>query len=78
MTVGPLISRNDSRYLGLNLWGREYNGEDMKALEQLFDEGHVVPIIDRCFSLSEVPEGLRYLENGQALGKLTISVEDSK
>jgi NADPH:quinone reductase-like Zn-dependent oxidoreductase len=75
VTVGPLISRNDSRHLGLNLWGREYNGEDMSYLEQLFDEGHVVPIIDRSFSLSEVSEGLRYLEDGLALGKLTVNIE---
>lgn len=75
VTVGPLISRNDSRHLGLNLWGRAYNAEDMSILEQLFDGGHVIPAIDRIYSLAEVPEGLRYLEDGQALGKLVVKIE---
>ena len=72
--IGPIISRSDSRHLGLNTWGRTYNAEDMSFLERLFDEGHVKPIIDKLYSLSEVPEGLTRLENGQALGKLVISI----
>ncbi|MFW9920242.1 MAG: NAD(P)-dependent alcohol dehydrogenase [Candidatus Thorarchaeota archaeon] len=72
--IGPIISRRDSRHLGLNLWGRPYNAEDMSFLEQLFDEGHVKPIIDKVYSLSEIPEALTRLENGQALGKLVVTM----
>ncbi len=74
--VGPLISRRDNRHLGLNLWGRPYNADDMQFLEQLFDEGHVKPIIDKEYQLCEVPEALAYLEKGQALGKLVVTMSN--
>ena len=37
--------------------------------------GKVTPVIDRRFSLSEVPEAIRYLEAGHARGKVVISLE---
>jgi len=43
-------------------------------LEELFEAGKVVPVIDRSYPLSEVPEALRYLEGGHALGKVVITV----
>jgi NADPH:quinone reductase-like Zn-dependent oxidoreductase len=39
--------------------------------------GKVTSVIDRRFSLSEVPEALRYLEEGHARGKVAITVEHS-
>jgi NADPH:quinone reductase-like Zn-dependent oxidoreductase len=44
-------------------------------LEELFEAGKVVPVIDKRYPLSEVPEALRYLEGGHALGKVVITVE---
>jgi hypothetical protein len=35
----------------------------------------VIPVIDKCYLLSEVPEALRYLEEGCALGKVVITME---
>jgi NADPH:quinone reductase-like Zn-dependent oxidoreductase len=32
------------------------------------------PVIDRRYLLSEVPDALRYLEEGQARGKIVITV----
>jgi hypothetical protein len=34
-----------------------------------------VPVIDRCYPLSEVPVAMRYLEGGHAKGKVIITVE---
>jgi NADPH:quinone reductase-like Zn-dependent oxidoreductase len=34
----------------------------------------VIPVIDRRYGLSEVPEAIRYLEKGHARGKVVISV----
>jgi hypothetical protein len=36
--------------------------------------GKVTPVIDRTYSLSEVPEALGYLEAGRARGKVVITV----
>ena len=48
--------------------------EDVATLTQLIDAGAVAPIIDRTDPLAEVPDALRYLEQGRALGKITITV----
>jgi len=73
--LGPLYSRDGEKHLGLNLWSEPYNKQDMDFLEELYKAGKVVPVIDRCYPLSEVPEALRYLEKGLALGKVVITME---
>jgi len=74
--LGALISRIGSKKLGLNAYDSN-NKEDLALLAELFESGKVVPVIDRCYPLSEVPEALRYLEEGHALGKVVITVEDN-
>jgi len=49
--------------------------EDLAVLGELMAAGKVTPIIDRCYSLSEVPEAIRYLEKGHARGKVVIMLE---
>ena len=48
------------------------NQNDLKVIGDLMAEGRVTPVIDRHYSLSEVPEALRYLEEGHARGKVII------
>jgi NADPH:quinone reductase-like Zn-dependent oxidoreductase len=49
----------------------------LASLAELFEAGEVVPVIDRRYPLREVPEALRYLEEGRALGKVVITVAHS-
>jgi NADPH:quinone reductase-like Zn-dependent oxidoreductase len=71
--LGPLISRTGSKKMGLNTW-KPNNKEDLVFLKELFEAGKVVPVIDSRYPLSEVPEALRYLGEGHALGKVVITV----
>ena len=48
--------------------------EDLVLMQELMGEGKVVSVIDRTYSLSEVPEAVRYLEEGHARGKVVITV----
>ena len=48
--------------------------EDLTILQNLMETGKVTPVIDRHYSLSEVPEAIRYLEEGHARGKVVITV----
>jgi NADPH:quinone reductase-like Zn-dependent oxidoreductase len=48
--------------------------EDLVVLKELIEAGKVTPVIDRTYSLSEVPEAIRYLEAGHARGKIVIRV----
>jgi NADPH:quinone reductase-like Zn-dependent oxidoreductase len=38
----------------------------------------VKTVIDKCYQLSEVPEALRYLEEGHARGKVIIQLDCNK
>ena len=73
VVVGALISRTGSKKLGINAY-EPNNREDLAVLEELFGAGKVVPVIDRRYPLGEVPEALRYLEGGRALGKVVITM----
>lgn len=48
--------------------------DDLLSLQRLLEAGTIRPVIDRRYSLEEVPEALRYLEQGHARGKVVITV----
>jgi NADPH:quinone reductase-like Zn-dependent oxidoreductase len=49
--------------------------EDLIFMQGLLEAGKVTPVIDRTYPLSEVPEAIRYLEEGHARGKVVITLE---
>jgi NADPH:quinone reductase-like Zn-dependent oxidoreductase len=55
----------------------KFNKDDLTLMAQLMEAGKVTPVIDRRYRLSEVPEALRYLEEGHARGKVVILPETS-
>jgi NADPH:quinone reductase-like Zn-dependent oxidoreductase len=54
--------------------GTKDPGDRLVVLKELIQAGRITPVIDRTFRLSEVPEAIRYLETGQARGKLVVTV----
>ena len=48
--------------------------EDLLTLKGLIEAGQVTPVIDRTYPLSETSEAVRYLETGQARGKVVITI----
>ena len=49
------------------------NQADLIVMQELLEEGKVRAVIDRTYPLSEVPEAIRYLEEGHARGKVIIT-----
>lgn len=49
--------------------------DDLVFVGRLLDSGVVVPVIDRCYPLRELPDAMRYLANGHACGKVVITME---
>jgi NADPH:quinone reductase-like Zn-dependent oxidoreductase len=43
-------------------------------LKELIEAGKLVPIVDRTYQLSEVPEALRYFGEGRHTGKIVIAM----
>src|SRR5207249_6890047 len=50
------------------------NKEDLSIMRELMESGKITPVIDRRYSLSEVPEAIRYLETRHARGKVVITL----
>ena len=48
--------------------------EDLAVLKELAETGKVAPVIDRHYSLTDVPEALRYQGEGHPHGKIVIVV----
>jgi NADPH:quinone reductase-like Zn-dependent oxidoreductase len=72
MLLGPIISMTGSKTMGNMLV--KPNQNDLVFMKELLETGKVVPVIDRCYPLGEVPEALRYIEEGHAQGKVVITV----
>jgi len=50
------------------------NQTDLQFLKTLIETNKLKPVIDRSFPLNEVPEAIRYLEAGNAGGKIVINI----
>lgn len=72
MLMGPWMSLIGGKTMGMV--AAKPNQEDLMILKELLEAGKVVPVIDRQYPLIEVPEALRYLEEGHARGKVVIAV----
>jgi len=72
MLLGGRMSEKDGRKLsGVSAHSDQ---KDLLTLKEMLETGKIIPTIDRRYSLSEVPEALRYLGAGHARGKLVINV----
>ncbi len=76
MIQGPWISMTGSKKMG-NMGVAKPNQNDLVFMKELLESGKVKPVIDRCYPLAEVPEALRYLEEGHARGKVVITVAEN-
>ncbi len=72
MLLGPLISRTGRQKVAFLM--ADSNTEDLLRITELLEAGKVKPIIDRKYPLSEVPQALKYMGEGHALGKVIITM----
>jgi NADPH:quinone reductase-like Zn-dependent oxidoreductase len=68
LLLSPLVSQR------LRPLAATQSKERLVVLKELIESGKVTPVIDRTYPLSEVPEAIRYLEEGHAQGKVVITV----
>jgi NADPH:quinone reductase-like Zn-dependent oxidoreductase len=69
LVLSPFVSQKLITFIARS------NEEDLTIVGELMATGKVTPVIDRRYSLSEIPEALRYLEEGHARGKVAITLE---
>jgi NADPH:quinone reductase-like Zn-dependent oxidoreductase len=75
LLLGPWIKRTTAK--NIRILAVPQNRKDLISIKELCEAGKIVPIIDRRYSLSEVPEALRYVGEGRAKGKVVIVVEQN-
>jgi NADPH:quinone reductase-like Zn-dependent oxidoreductase len=65
-----------SRFVGqkLTTFISKENHQDLLVLKELIEAGKVTPVIDRTYPLTDVPQAIRYVEQGHARGKVVITV----
>jgi len=44
-------------------------------MKELIEAGKIKPVIDRRYTLNEVPDAFRYFEEGHAKGKVVITIK---
>ncbi len=71
--LGPWISMTGSKKIR-SLNGKP-NQKDLVFMNELLEDGKVVPVIDTRYPLSEVAEAFRYFGEGHVRGKVVITVE---
>jgi NADPH:quinone reductase-like Zn-dependent oxidoreductase len=73
--AGPVLSRFVNQKFVVFI-GR-LKKDDLNIMGELMKAGKVIPVIDRRYGLSEVPDALRYLEEGHARGKIVITFDSA-
>ena len=72
LVLGPIISMFGSKKMSLLIVNPKQN--DNVRLLELVESGSIVPIIDRRYPLSGVPDALRHVGDGHALGKVVVTM----
>ena len=75
--MGPLKASLYSPFVAQDfvLLMAQMRKDDLETLADLMTAGEITPVIDRLYSLKEVPDAIRYSEEGHARGKIVIQVE---
>jgi NADPH:quinone reductase-like Zn-dependent oxidoreductase len=69
MLLSPFVSQKMGMLLA------DLNHDDLTMLADLMQSGKMKPVIDRTYKLSDLPDAIRYLEQGHARGKVVITVD---
>jgi NADPH:quinone reductase-like Zn-dependent oxidoreductase len=49
--------------------------KDLLLLKKLMEEGQIQSVIDRCYSLEQVPEAHEYVETGHKIGSVVVTLK---
>ena len=69
LILSPFVSQKFGMMLA------ELNHNDLAFLGDLMQSGKVKPVIDRTYKLSDLPDAIRYIEQGHARGKVVVSAD---
>lgn len=68
-----IFSKFVNQQMGMMMADANHN--DLTVLADMMQSGKLRPVIDRTYKLDQVPDAIRYVEQGHARGKVVISVD---
>jgi NADPH:quinone reductase-like Zn-dependent oxidoreductase len=68
LMLSPFVRQNLRTFVSMP------KNEGLVALKEFIEAGDVTPVIDRTYPLREVPDAIRYWEQGHTRGKVVITV----
>lgn len=75
LLVGRFIALATGK--NMSILNHKPKAQDLDFMNAMVARGEVTPVIERCYPLSEVPDALRYFGQGQAQGKIVITLEEN-
>jgi NADPH:quinone reductase-like Zn-dependent oxidoreductase len=72
MLLGPILSKSGGNRMTSML--ESATRDDLLFLRDLIEADKLKPFIESRYTLEEVPEAIRYVEEGHARGKVVITV----
>jgi alcohol dehydrogenase len=52
------------------------SGKQLDQLSKWVEDGKIVPVIDKIFSLKDAKDAYAYLEKGRTVGKIILHIKD--
>ena len=74
VVLGTIVGRATGRSMGLLLWWKPFNPDDVARVNQLVADGAVRPAVDSRYPLEDVAAALRQVNDGRARGKVLVTV----
>jgi NADPH:quinone reductase-like Zn-dependent oxidoreductase len=72
LILSPFISQRLTMVMG------KENAPDLEHLCGLIEAGTLVPVIDRTYTLDQVPDAMRYFDAGKTRGKIAITIQTQR
>jgi NADPH:quinone reductase-like Zn-dependent oxidoreductase len=52
----------------------QVNLDDIGVLARMVEDGAITPVVDRTYPFEQLPDAIRYVESGQACGKVVVTI----
>jgi NADPH:quinone reductase-like Zn-dependent oxidoreductase len=62
------------KYVSIDDGNLKLNSKRLNLIKELVEDGHIKPVIDRCYPLEEIAEAHRYVGEGHKKGGVVIKV----